>query len=79
MFLLDLPSDLRQCSLHPSFHAQLLRLHVPNDNQRFPGREVKQLLSLGNAIEWAVSETATHHGKGADTLFKVVWKAGNHA
>ena len=78
-FLLDLPSELKQCRLHPSFHASLLRLHVPSDDRRFPGRQLKQLSTFGNNEEWAVAEIATHHGKGADALFEVVWKAGDRA
>jgi hypothetical protein len=78
-FLLDLPSELKQCGLHPSFHASLLRLHMPSDNRRLPGRQLKQLSTLGNNKEWAVAEIAPHHGKGADALFEVVWKAGDHA
>ena len=78
-FLLDLPSELKQRGLHPSFHASLLRLHVPSDDRRFPGRQLKQLSTLGNNEEWAVAEIATHHGKGADALFEVVWKAGDRA
>lgn len=29
--------------------------------------------------EWAISNIKTHHGKGTDALFKVVWKGGNWA
>jgi hypothetical protein len=29
--------------------------------------------------EWAISDIETHHGKGADALFKVIWKAGDCA
>ena|ERR1700683_1832176 len=32
-FKLDLPSELKQWGLHPSFHANLLRIHVPNDDR----------------------------------------------
>ncbi|KIM76330.1 hypothetical protein PILCRDRAFT_36651, partial [Piloderma croceum F 1598] len=71
-FRLDLPSELKQRGVHPAFHASLLRIHVPNDDRRFPG-------SLGNAEEWAVLHIESHHGKGVDALFEIVWKAGDRA
>jgi hypothetical protein len=40
-YLLDLPSELKQCGLHPAFHAHLLRLHEPNDDRRFPGHQLQ--------------------------------------
>lgn len=76
-FRLDLPPELKQQGLHPSFHAQLLQIHVPNDNCRFPGRQMHQISSMGNSEEWAIDKIETHHGKGCDTFFKVIWKAGD--
>lgn len=78
-FKLDLPAELRQRGVHPSFHVNLLRIHVPNDDRRFPGRQINQIISLGNSKEWAVDEILTHHGKGSDALFKLKWKMGDHA
>jgi hypothetical protein len=78
-FKLDLPSELKQRGLHPSFHANLLRIHVPNDDRRFPGRQMNQIATLGNSEEWAVSLINTHHGKGADALFELSWKTGDRA
>ena len=77
-FKLDLPSELKQQGLHLSFHANLLRIHVPND-RRFPGRQMSQITALGNLEEWAVSSVKTHHGKGAGALFELTWKTGDHA
>jgi hypothetical protein len=56
-FKLDLPSKLKQQGLHPSFHVHLLRIYIPNDDRRFPGRQMGQIGSLGNAEEWVVSVT----------------------
>jgi len=36
-FLIDLPSHLKQWGIHNVFHAALLRIHVPNDDQLFLG------------------------------------------
>lgn len=76
-YLLDLPSELKQRGLHPSFHAHLLRIHVPNDDRRFPGRELRQISSVGNLEEWAVSGIESHHGKGKNSMFKLTWKTGD--
>jgi hypothetical protein len=78
-FKLDLPSELKQRGLHPSFHANLLRIHVPNDDRRFPGRQMSQITALGNSEEWAVSSVETHHGKGTGALFELIWKTGDRA
>jgi hypothetical protein len=78
-FKLNLSPELKQHGLHPSFHVHLLRIHIPNDDRRFPGRQMGQLSSLGNAEEWAVAGIATHHGKGTGALFEVTWKAGDKA
>jgi hypothetical protein len=42
-FQLELPSPLKQRGLHDVFHASLLRIHIPNDDRRFPGRLDSQL------------------------------------
>lgn len=76
-YRLDLPSEMKQRGVHPAFHASLLRIHVPNDDRRFPGRQLNQIISLGKTEEWAVEKIRTHHGKGASSLFEVTWKSGD--
>ena len=36
-FRLELPSNLKQRGVHNVFHASLLQVHEPNDDQLFPG------------------------------------------
>ncbi|OAX36170.1 hypothetical protein K503DRAFT_867760 [Rhizopogon vinicolor AM-OR11-026] len=76
-FLLDLPSDLKQRGLHPAFHAHLLRLHVPNDDRRFPGRQLKQIAEIGQLEEWSISRIRTHSGQGTAALFEVEYSTGD--
>lgn len=78
-FKLDLPSELKRRGVHPSFHASLLRIHNPNDDKRFPGRQVNQISGLGQTEEWAVDRIKTHQGKGRESLFLLVWKSGDKA
>ena len=38
MYKIALPPDLLRRGIHPIFHASLLRIHIPNDDRRFPAR-----------------------------------------
>ncbi|KDR69686.1 hypothetical protein GALMADRAFT_33709, partial [Galerina marginata CBS 339.88] len=77
-FRIDLPSYLNQRGVHNVFHASLLRIHVPNDDRLFPGREATQF-SLGDEsdTEWAVDKILTHSGSKTDSVFEIKWKAGD--
>lgn len=76
-YLLDLPAELKQRGFHPSFHASLLRIHEPNDDRQFPGRQLPQLIDIRKVEEWSVDKINDHHGKGKDALFELVYKAGD--
>ncbi|TDL22964.1 hypothetical protein BD410DRAFT_693365, partial [Rickenella mellea] len=79
-FKLELPPALKRRGLHPSFHASLLRIHVPNDDRRFPGRQITHFFDFGDkAAEWDVDCILDHSGRGAHTLFKIKWKSGDVA
>ena len=47
-FELDLPPEIKNHNIHPVFHALLLRIHVPNNDRLFPGREVGQVTGLSD-------------------------------
>ncbi|KIM61076.1 hypothetical protein SCLCIDRAFT_123020, partial [Scleroderma citrinum Foug A] len=70
-FMLDLPAELKQRGIHPVFHTSLLCIHIPNDDRRFPGRQLQQLIGLGKVEELSVKCITDHHGKGNDLLFLV--------
>ena len=76
-FLLDIPAELKKRGIHPAFHASLLRVHVPNDDRRFPGRQLPQIIGLGKVEELNVKNISDHHGKGADALFEVLYTNGD--
>ena len=60
-----LPSDLLSREVYDTFHANFLCIHIPNDNQRFPGRLAQQISSLGGAAgEFLVKLIRIHMGKG---------------
>ncbi|KZV87333.1 hypothetical protein EXIGLDRAFT_599092, partial [Exidia glandulosa HHB12029] len=49
-YKLELPADMLRRRIHPTFNANLLRLHVANDDARFPSRSWEQVtqISLGS-------------------------------
>ncbi|KAJ3500546.1 hypothetical protein NLJ89_g9745 [Agrocybe chaxingu] len=77
-FQVDLPSNLKQRGVHNVFHASLLRIHVPNDDRLFPGRQVTQIVPGNDSErEWAVDRILSHSGSRNDSIFEVQWKAGD--
>ena len=76
-FGIDLPAELKKRGLHSKFHASLLRLHIPNDDRRFPGRDFEKIDAFGKTEEWTVEKIVRHHGKGLSTNFEVLWKLGD--
>ena len=78
-FLIDLPSHLKQQAVHSVFRAALLRIHVPNDDQLFPGQMDTQLSPGEGQLEgeWAVEIFLAHSGSLENALFQVQWKAGD--
>ncbi|KAF9240188.1 hypothetical protein BU15DRAFT_74107 [Melanogaster broomeanus] len=78
----DLPAELKRRGVHPSFHASLLRAHHPNDDRRFPSRQLERHVGIGDsesAGEWKVDKITDHHGKGKDTIFYLRWVSGDCA
>nr|GAT48782.1 gag-pol polyprotein [Mycena chlorophos] len=78
-FQLDLPGNLKQRGVHDVFHASLLRIHIPNDDRRFPGRLESQLgITTENTTnEWAVNKITNHYGRRSEALFEVLWTSGD--
>ena len=77
-FELELPNEFRKRGIHPRFHAKLLCPHIPNDNHRFPGRALSQMMDAGNKEnEWLVDKIISHNGKGSQATFEVRWKSGD--
>lgn len=77
-FKLKLPRDLLARGINPVFHASLLRVFRENDDSRFPGRQLHQLLGFRSSSKtWAVTEILDHYGTGKDLLFEVRWNTGH--
>jgi hypothetical protein len=77
-FQLGLSDELIKRGVNKSFHASLLRPHIPNDDRRFPGRLPSQIPGFGEKPEeWIVDSITTHNGKGVNSEFLIQWKAGD--
>ena len=77
---LELPPELTARQVHPTFHASLLRAHVPNDDARFPRCDTNAYYDFGaaNEPEWFVNKILAH--RWVDTMgleFQVHWKLGD--
>ena len=77
-FQIELPFHLKQRGVHDVFHAALLWIHLPNDDCLFPGRQFNQLNAGDDTeAEWAVDKILSHSGSSQDSIFEVLWKAGD--
>lgn len=77
-YQLDLSEELLKGGINKSFHASLLKPHVPNDDRRFPGRLPSQFPRFGKQPdEWIVGAIINHQGKGISSDFLIEWKAGD--
>lgn len=61
-YTLELSPELVRRRIHPTFHISRLRIHVPNDDDRFPNREVATYYDFGDdpEVEWSVDEIIGH-------------------
>ncbi|PBK68320.1 hypothetical protein ARMSODRAFT_867652, partial [Armillaria solidipes] len=77
-FRVKLPDSFLQREVHPVFHSSLLRVHVPNDDRRFPGRLDTQIQETPLAEpQWKVDSILSHHGAGEHTIFQVKRTTGD--
>lgn len=73
-----MPSHLKQRGVLDVFHSSLLRIHIPNNDQLFPGRLDTQLTDgPGNSREWAVDKINNHVRKAEEAVFEITWKSGD--
>ena len=65
-------------SVNRVFHVLLLRPHIPNDDRCFPGRMPCQIPGFREKPEeWIIDSILSHHGKGLESEFQVLWKVGD--
>ncbi|EPS99558.1 hypothetical protein FOMPIDRAFT_1087576, partial [Fomitopsis schrenkii] len=77
-YLIDLSRNLKRRGVHNVFHSSLLRIHEPNDDRLFPGRQDSQVAELEDRDnEWAIERIVSHTGEGDSALFEAEWKTGD--
>lgn len=79
-YTLELSPELVRRRIHPTFHISRLRIHVPNDDDRFPNREVATYYDFGDdpEVEWSVDEIIGHRWVKKNKLeIQVRWNAGD--
>ena len=61
-YMIELPQQLRDRRIHPTFHVNLLRRHKPNDNELFPKWDAQAFYDMGNPddAEWLIDKITTH-------------------
>ena len=77
---LELLPEWTARQVHPTFHASLLRVHVPNDDAIFPHCDTKAYYDFGeaNEPEWFVDKILAHRWVDTTCLeFQVHWTLGN--
>ena len=77
---LELLPELTAQWVHPTFHMSLLRAHVPNDDARFPHRDMKAYYDFRAADEpeWCVDEILAHRWVDSMGLeLQVRWTLGD--
>ncbi|KAF8799604.1 hypothetical protein BYT27DRAFT_7031803, partial [Phlegmacium glaucopus] len=68
----------KQRGVHSVFHSSLLRIHVPNDDQLFPGSMDTQIGDNPDIEnEWAVELIKSHAELGENVIFEIKWKSGD--
>jgi len=69
---IDLPIELRRRGVHTAFHASLLRIHIPNDDVRFPSRSKLHITGIADdSAGWQVNKIKSHCGSGISAWFEV--------
>lgn len=77
-YKLDLPPELLSRGIHPVFHAKLLRVHIANDDRRFPARSTQQITHLNdNADNQIAQRVTTHIASGIRAWFEIEWQSGD--
>ena len=76
---MKLPPKLKECGIFPKFHISWLKPHVPNDDKRFPRRDVQTFYDFGidPEVEWQVNAVIDHAWERNKLLLHVKWNLGD--
>ena len=76
---LELPPELRDRRISPTFHTTLVRPYIKNNDVLFPKREAKSYYDFGNnnKQEWFVDEILAHKWTDNNLELQVKWTLGD--
>jgi hypothetical protein len=77
---LELPEDLKNWCMSPTFHTNLVRWYIMNNDDLFPQQEAKSFYDFGvnTDKEWLIDEIIAHRRVNSKELeFQVHWMLGD--
>jgi hypothetical protein len=77
---LKLPEDLKNRHVSPTFHTNLVRRYIANNDDLFPQQEAKSFYDFGANTdeEWLINEIIVHRRINSKELeFQVRWTLGD--
>ena len=76
---IEIPPELRDRRISPTFHTNLVWPYVKNNDVLFPKREAKLYYNFGNNDEqgWFVNETLPHKWTNNTLELQVKWTSGD--
>ena len=76
---IELPPELKDRRISPTFHTNLVQPYVKNNNILFPKREAKLYYDFGNndEQEWFVDEILAHKWTNNNLELQVKWMLGD--
>ena len=76
---IELPQELKDRRISPTFHTNLVWPYVENNNILFPKQEVKAYYDFGNndKQDWFAEEILAHKWTKSDLELQVKWTLGD--
>ena len=76
---LELPQEFKDRKINPTFHTNLVRPYIKNDDILFPKRDTKVFYDFGNNEdqEWLVKEILAHKWTNNNLELQVKWTLGD--
>ena len=76
---LELPPELKDRRISPTFHTNLVRPYVTNNDILFPKREARSYYDIGNndKQEWFIDEILAHKWNDNNLESQVKWTLGD--
>ena len=77
--MLELPQEFKDRKINPTFHTNLVRPYIKNNDILFPKRDTKVFYDFGNDEdqEWLVEEILAHKWTNNNLEFQVKWMLGD--